>query len=146
MFQRLGDRWGIARSFTDLGSLASHQNDPETARSFFGQALDMFLELGHTRGVATVLEAMARAAVRDGDFERALRLAGVAEGLRDKVGVPKRPAEREQLNDDLRPAWESSGESAAEAIWAESRRMPLDDAIRFALSPVSPAPGAAPRN
>ena len=86
----LGDRWGIARSLTDLGRLASEQNDHEDARALLEQALRTFAGLGHTRGVARVLEELACVAVREQDFEHALTLCAAAEGLRQRIGTLKR--------------------------------------------------------
>jgi predicted ATPase len=131
VFRRAGDRWGIARSFTDLGRLASEQYDQEAALCFFEQAFEAFLELGHTRGVARVLEGLACVAVRAREFERALTLAAAAEGLRQRVGAPKRPAEQAGLLRILEPAWQDRGEAVANALWAEGLRMPLEAAIRY---------------
>jgi predicted ATPase len=139
-FQVIGDRWGIARSFADLGRLASEQNDQGGARSLFEQALRGFMELGHTRGVAKVLEGLAGVAVREGKLDCALTLGAAAEGLRQRVGAPKRPVERALLDRVLQPAWREGDPSIATAIWADGLRMPLDQAIRYALD--WPAPHA----
>ena len=104
LFRSVGDRWGIARSYADLGRLESEQNDHDGARSLFEQALKVFLELGHTRGLAMVLEELARLAVREGHFDRALTLAAAAEALRQRVGLQKRPEERDALEDALQAA------------------------------------------
>jgi predicted ATPase len=134
VFRTREDLWGVARSLADLGRLASEQNDPNAAHSFFEQALGVFLELRHTRGVARVLEGFACLAVRERQFDRALTLAAAAEGLRQKIGAPKRPMERSDLDRALQPAWQQVCESAAGAIWAQGQRMPLQDAIRYALA------------
>ena len=47
LWQRLGERWGMARSATDLGYLACDQEDePVTAESLFEEALENFPGLG----------------------------------------------------------------------------------------------------
>jgi predicted ATPase len=134
VFKGLGDRWGIARSFTDLGRLASEQNDHENARTLLEQALRIFSELGHTRGVARVFEELACVAVREQNFEHALTLCGAAEGLRRRIGALERPAERARRDRILEPVWRDIDESASRAVWANALRMPLDEAIRFALT------------
>jgi tetratricopeptide (TPR) repeat protein len=139
-FRTVGDRWGIGRSFVDLGRLASEENDHEAAHSLFEQAADIFLDLEHKTGLAQVLQGLACVAVREGDFDLALMLDGAAEGLRQRLGAPARPAERASFEHILEPAWRGVEPDAAEAIWTAAWRMPLDEAIRGALRPASRAP------
>jgi predicted ATPase len=134
VFRGLGERWGMATSLADLGRLAAESNDHERARDFLKQALTTFAKLGHTRGVARILEESACVAVREGDLDHALRLSAAAEGLRQRVGAPRRPAEQARLDRILEPAWHDRDESASNAIWAEGLRMPLEQAIRYALN------------
>jgi tetratricopeptide (TPR) repeat protein len=134
VFCRLRNRWGMARSFADLGRLASEQNDQDGARRLFGQALGMLIDLGHTRGIARVLEGLACVAVRQGDLDEALTLCGAAEGIRQRVGAPQRAAERAKLDRILEPAWRARDHSANKAIWSEGLRMPIEEAIRYALN------------
>jgi predicted ATPase len=134
VFRGLGDRWGIARSLTDLGRLASEQDDHEDARALLEQALRMFAELGHTRGVASVLEELACAAIREENLEHALTLCAAAEGLRQRIGALKRQAERARLDRILERARRDIDESRCRAVWIQGLRMPLDQAIRYALN------------
>jgi predicted ATPase len=135
VFHRVGDRWGMARSHADLGRLASEQNDQRAACSFFEQALGGFVDLGHMRGVAIVLEGLARVAVRQADIDRALTLCAAAEGIRQRVGAPRRPTEQATIDHDLKPAWRRKNPAIASAIWAEGLRMQIDEAIQYALTP-----------
>jgi predicted ATPase len=134
VFEGQGDRWGVARSLTDLGRLASEQDNHEDARALLEQALRTFAGLRHTRGVARVLEELACVAVREQDFEHALTLCAAAEGLRQRIGAPKRQAERARLDRILAPAWREMDESISRAIWAQGVRLPLDEAILCALN------------
>jgi predicted ATPase len=132
-FRRLGERWGMARSSTDLGYLACDQHDPATAHPLFEEAVAIFLELGHKRGIAKVLEGFACLAVREKDFERALRLAGAAAALRHTMGAVPRPGEQAKLDLTLRPAWQNLDPAATKATWGAGWKMPLDQAIQYAL-------------
>jgi predicted ATPase len=146
LFRSVGDRWGIARSYADLGRLASEQNNQDGARSLFEQALKAFLGLGHSRGLAMVLEGLARSAVREGDFDRALTLAAAAEGLRQRVGAPKRTLERAALDDALQPARDHTAEAHVDAIWEVGLHMSLEEAIRYALRQKPAPPVTVPRS
>lgn len=133
VFQSISNEWGVARSLTDLGRLASEQGDQNTAESLFGQALKTFAGLRHLRGVARTLEGLAFVAIRRDAPERALTLFSAAEGLRQKVGSPKRPDERRDLEGVLESVWRSRDSGIASAIRAQGLRMPLERIIRFAL-------------
>src|SRR4051794_17423519 len=128
----------MARSLADLGRLASEQNDQEGARFLFGESLETFVDLAHTRGVAGVLEGLACVAVREGDLDRALTLGAAAEGIPQRVGAPQRPAERAKLDRILEPARRDRDQSAINDIWSEGLRMPLEEAIRYALNGALP--------
>jgi predicted ATPase len=134
VFHSVGDRWGMARSHADLGRLASEQNNQRAACAFFEQALRGFVDLGHSRGVAIVLEGLARVAVRQEDIDRALTLCAAAEGIRQRMGAPRRPAEQATIDHDLKPALRRKKPAIANAIWAEGLRMQVDEAIRYALT------------
>jgi hypothetical protein len=134
VFKRLEDRWGMARSLTDLGRLSSEQSTQEDARLLLKQALRTFAGLGHTRGVARVLEELACVAIREKNFEHALTLSAAAEGLLQRIGKLKRQAERARLDRILQPAWREIDQSASCTAWARGLRMPLAQAINYALN------------
>ena len=134
VFERLEDGWGLARSLTDLGRLSSEQNDHEDARLLLKQALGTFAGLGHTRGVARVLEELACVAVREQNFEHALTLSAAAEGLLQRMGKLKRQAERARLDRILQPAWREIDQLASRAAWDHGSRMLLPQAIKYALN------------
>jgi len=132
-FRRTGDRWGLARSLADLGYLACEQGDDAAAHALFEQALRIFLELGHKRGIAKALEGFAFLATHQANSERALRLSGAAAALRHVIGAPTRPGEQARLDRALEWAWQAGDSAASRAIWTAGWRMPLDQAIQFAL-------------
>ena len=134
VFQELGDRWGMARSLTDLGRLASEQSEQEDARLLLKQALRTFVGLEHTRGVARVLEELACVAVREQNFEHAITLSAAAVGLLQRIGKLKRQSERARLDRILQPAWREIDQLASRAAWANGLRMPMVQAINYALN------------
>jgi hypothetical protein len=120
----------MARSSTDLGYLACDQDDSATAHSFFEDALEIFLELGHKRGIAKVLEGFAHMAAHQNNPERALTLAGAASSLRQIIGAPPRPGQQAKLDAALKSAW---GSTAAKTTWMAGWRMRFEQAIQYAL-------------
>jgi hypothetical protein len=131
-FRKAGDRWGLARTYVDLAGVACDQNETESAHWLLKEALDIFLDLHHTRGIARTLEGFAHAAVRRRRFEEALALGGAAEALRVRVGAPARPLERTRVERKLEPAWRAVAAGAAERLWSEGGKAPLEEVIRRA--------------
>jgi predicted ATPase/class 3 adenylate cyclase len=98
LMQELADRfdyaWLTASSRVLLGTLAVVQGRLDDARKLLDDALDLSLAIRSIRNVTLCLDAFARLSVAEGDPERAARLAGAAEGLRDRAGFSTWPALR----------------------------------------------------
>ncbi len=134
VFRALGDSWGIASTLADLGNLAFERNDHSQARILFGESLQIFQLLESKRGIARILECFACSAADD-QPELALRLAGAAAALRQTVGAPPSPAERDRLEKSLDAARQSVSHTAGATAWMEGWAMPVEKAIAHALSP-----------
>jgi predicted ATPase/DNA-binding winged helix-turn-helix (wHTH) protein len=138
-FREAGDLWGSARSLTDLGSIDCERGDHVAAQAAYREALQIFAGLRHRRGAARALEGSACLALAQGEAVRALKLAAAATRLRQMIGAPLPPAERERLDQTLRAAWESLSEAEGQSVWAEGCAMSLEKAIEYSLE----EPGAA---
>ena len=134
VFRQHDDTWGLARSLTDIAYVCSEESDHTTAHALFQQALQLFLKLGHKRGVARTLEGLASNATRQGQSPRALILAGCAAGLRHRTGASARPCDKPSLDRALAPAWKGIDSVAARDAWTSGWRMPLEQAVLYALS------------
>ncbi|HYM06492.1 MAG TPA: protein kinase [Terriglobales bacterium] len=134
LFRMLGDSWGIAGTLADLGNLALERNDLSGARTQFGESLQNYQALESRRGIARLLECFARAAAAEHQPERSLRLAGAAAALRQSVGAPPSPAERDRLEKDLEAARQAVNHTAGATSWMEGWAMPVEKAIAYALS------------
>jgi predicted ATPase/DNA-binding winged helix-turn-helix (wHTH) protein len=133
IFRELGDRWGIAGTLADLGSMAREERDFSAAHSLYRESLKIFQELEHKRGIARLLECFACAAAAQSHSERALRLAGAAAGLRQKIGAPLTPAEKAKLEANLKCTRPGLSETSNTAAWLEGWELPVERAIEEAL-------------
>jgi predicted ATPase/Tfp pilus assembly protein PilF len=154
--RELGNRPSVAGSLWDLGSVAYLQGEYGAALSCFEECLAIRRELGDHLGIAASLEALAALAcegraqpsagqVAGGEFpeeessgragagRRAARLFGAAEALREAIGAPVPPSDREAYCRAVSRARELLGEEAFAPAWAEGRALLLDDAIEEAL-------------
>jgi hypothetical protein len=79
------------------------------------------------------LEGLAAVAVAQAQSERAARLFGAAEGLREAMGAPLPSADRAEHDRSVTAAHTALGKAAFASAWAEGRAMPLEEAVRVAL-------------
>ena len=90
------------------------------------EALQAFRALGHQRGVARQLESLSWCASCQSRDEEAVRLAGAAAAIRQRIGTPAKPAERER---DRPHAGGGAGAHQRDAFahaWNEGRTATLD--------------------
>ena len=84
-----------AWSQVQLGILALVLGRLEEARALLDEGLELSLATRSTRNVTLCLTAFAQLVFVEGDGERAALLAGVAEGLRQRVGLRAWPLQRQ---------------------------------------------------
>jgi hypothetical protein len=100
---------------------------------------------GRMAAVANVLESFAYVAQAEHNPERAARLLGAAEALRDNIRVPLTADERREFDAaaaDLRGQMEAGAFAAA---WAQGRAMDTERAIQFAVTAADgKGPGSEP--
>jgi predicted ATPase/class 3 adenylate cyclase len=131
IFRELDQKPGIAHSLMSLGWWTLDQGHLGEARALYEESLEIFRELGAKGGIAQDLEELAAVAAAQAQPERAARLLGAAEGLRDAIGGP--PPDRAKHERSVAAVRAALGEEAFAAAWAEGRVMPLDAAIEYAL-------------
>jgi hypothetical protein len=140
IFREVGDRWGIAGTLADLGSLAREQKDCSAAHTLYCESLKTFRELRHKRGIARLLECFAGLAAVQLQAERSLRLAGAAAALRQNIGAPLTPVEQTKLETILDPARQAVTNTASTMAWLEGWAMPFEKAIEEVLMPEAASP------
>jgi tetratricopeptide (TPR) repeat protein len=134
IFRELDEKSGIGACLSDLGAVAREQGDYEAAACFYKDSLGIFRELGLKRNILRLLEDLACSAVGRELWQRALRLAGAAAALRQELGSTPFASEKEKLDLNLEPARLSLTGTEAATAWLEGRRMPLEEAIEYAMT------------
>jgi predicted ATPase/DNA-binding SARP family transcriptional activator len=132
-----GDKRGLALALHGLGRLAHAQGDEARAVSFLKQGLTLRKEMGDKQGIAESLESLAGTlgACEDRDaLEGAAKLFGAAEYLREKIGAPLPPVEREAYERDLAAVRAQIDEEAFATGWAVGRGMKLEEVLGEALT------------
>jgi predicted ATPase/class 3 adenylate cyclase len=131
--RELNDQWGIANALKNLGDVAQEQGEYAAARAFQQESLTVFKELGDRWGIAEVLHGLGVAAGGQGHADRAARLWGAAEAIREANSTPMDPDEHRKHTLRVAAARESMGNKAFSAAWNEGRSMSMEKAIAYAL-------------
>jgi tetratricopeptide (TPR) repeat protein len=138
LHRMLGDAFGLVDALGELGRAALELGDLEVARSSFLETLDALAPIGYRTAVAITLEYIAELESRLGHPERALRLAGAAEALKESAGGQV-PPEFVALSDPRGAARPALSEEDIAAAWEEGRAMSLEEAVAYArVPPASP--------
>ncbi len=126
--------WGLAEVPARLGDIARAEGKFEEARSFYEAGLQHAWKIGERRLGAPSLEGLASLAIRQGHAERAARLFGAAEALRESLKWPMRPPDRKEYSHSVEATGNSLGPGAFVSEWSAGREMTSDEVLQFALN------------
>ncbi len=131
-FTDLQDPYFMAFAERLLGGADRAEGNFEAAESRFRASLTAARQHHLPIVVASVLYAMADLALARGQPERALRLVGACEAMRDEIG--EAPSGEMAFVGDVRGAASALMDAAAtEWLYQQGRAMALDDAVAYAL-------------
>jgi len=140
--RELGDAWGVALSINNLADVALRRGDQAAAATLYAKDVVLYRDVGDQRGIAFCLEGLARVACERADFPLGARLCGMAEGLRERIGVPLSPAERGRYAGTVAAVRTALGEAAFAGAHAAGSTLTVEDALEAAagLADVAAAP------
>jgi predicted ATPase/class 3 adenylate cyclase len=124
----------LARADRALGDLMS-------ARAHLQETLALYRVHGWYRWVPQTLISLAGLEGAEGQFERAARLFGAADALRETLEVHLSVSERGEYERDQSIVHSALGEGPFAAAWAEGQTMTLEGALEYALGAAVVAPG-----
>jgi predicted ATPase len=126
--------WMVAISVLHLGIVALDQGDDARAGAYLAESLTRLRELDDRWLVVHALEICAGLAVARGAGQRAARLFGADEALRETLGLGILRIWSDHYHRGVAAARALLGDAAFAAAWAEGRAMTLEQAIAYALS------------
>jgi predicted ATPase len=132
--RKLRDERGISMMLNNLGEVTLNQGDTTQSFTFYTESLALCRELHDKEGAAYCLEGLASIATARGQVERAARLWGIAEMLRQVIGSPLMPADRARYDRLVADARAQADPAAWQVAWDAGRQMRLEQAIVFANS------------
>ena len=135
---------GVIRSLCDLGDVARDRGAHAASVGFYRESLALVGGRGDLRVVADALAGIAVAAAAWRQPERAARLLGAGEALRERFGGVVAATDRPAHGRAVTVVRAALGEQGLRAAWSAGRGLPLATAVAEAHA-VEPAPATAER-
>jgi predicted ATPase len=124
----------LARAQQAVSKLNGPGRDLESARAMLEESLNAFVEVEDHTGVAYCLESMAKVFSEGEEPDRAARLWGASERIREELGEPGPTALSDGCEEHLRVTRNAMGEEAFASAWATGRSMSFEQAMQCALA------------
>lgn len=136
-----GDTQRILEPMFNLGAVAHRQGDQAAARSLLTEGLRISQHAGDMRLLVTNLGGLAGVWGALGDRERAARLFGAADRMRDEIQYQLEGIDRAEYDRDISFVRAAMSSESFETALAQGRVLTLEQAIEYALEPPrEPAP------
>src|SRR5215204_57447 len=133
--REMDDKWTVARDLVWLGMVTAYEGDDyEEEAGFLEEGLALVREVGDWEWVGHALDSFAVIAGTKGQGERAARLYGAAEALRDAIGAPLPPTNRPHYDRGVAAARAKLNEAEWEAAFSEGMAMSAEEVAEYALS------------
>jgi tetratricopeptide (TPR) repeat protein len=130
--REIDDPMTIATAYINLGEIAQLRGQLEGAKNYFRDSLGVWQSIGHRLPMAHCLEVLASIDLEQGRPGEAAELLGAADAVREEIGVPVEPFNRERYDRDLDGARSALGEGLFEEAWQRGRALTIDEAVAAA--------------
>lgn len=133
IWRDVGDMRGVSFSLSALGLVVLYQGYADQAQEFLNESTQLRWEWQDRDGISWNLGRLAEVAAVQEEYERAARLWGMAETLRQTLHIPLPPIERDRLERTFNGARIQLGRAAWESAVDQGRHTPIDQAVAYAL-------------
>jgi non-specific serine/threonine protein kinase len=133
LYRELGHHNTAASVLWNLGIVAQHQRDVERAAACFSEGLALHRHYGDKRNMGSCIAGLAGVVAMRGQPERAARLFGAVQAWWDTLGTHLEPVDQAEIDRNIAVVRTAVGEHAFDTLWAEGRRMTLEQAVDLAL-------------
>jgi predicted ATPase/class 3 adenylate cyclase len=129
----MGDQLSVIGHQSTMAHVWRQIGDYKKALALYRETLPDWQKIGHRGAVAHQLECFAFIAKAQEQGERAVKLMGAAEALREASSSPQTPQERIEYDKELAGLRAGMDEKTFNLLWAEGQSMNMDQAIDFAM-------------
>ena len=128
-----GNRMSYLWSRVRLGYVALRAGNLVEAHNLLAETVQDFYKDGYTIGAVFALEGIATLLIATGKPEKAARLIGCADAIREKIPDRRPLIEEADVYRNMAAILAKIGPSAFEVAYDEGRSMTLDEAVAYAL-------------
>lgn len=132
LFRDLGDQHRINMVRSELAHIEGYEGHYQQAESMYRETIKVWQRIGHRAAVAHQLESLAAMAQHKEDGERAARLFGAAEALREKILIPMTVREQQEYDRHVTDLRAGMDPERFEPAWQSGRLLSMDQAVRLA--------------
>jgi predicted negative regulator of RcsB-dependent stress response len=137
LFGQIGDRQFTTIARSERAHMERLQGRYDQAMALYARTIVGWQELGHHAPVTHELECIGFIAIAQSQPEKAARLFGAAEALRESLESQMTTNEREEYERHLLNLHRQLNKAEFAAAWAAGRVLSMDEAIALAVSPIS---------
>ena len=142
--------WILPSILVGLGTISHGSGRPGRAIGYFRESIALAQLRGNLGDVIDGVGGLARLAAATGQPEKAVRLFGAADAMREGLAMPLSSTEVAYLEPIMNGLRAALGDGGFSAAWSDGRSLSQDDALDEALSlhiqtEESTAPNAEPR-
>lgn len=133
VFLEFGDKHRINMIQSELAHIERETSQYQHAIPMYRETIREWQRLGHRAAIAHQLECFAFIAKAQEQPERAAKLFGAAEALREKINIAMTPQERSEYDREIADLHANMDEKVFGSHWAEGRSLTMEQAVDFAL-------------
>lgn len=134
IYRHTGYAPGRAECLATLAAVNLALNDTAEAQAMCCEGVQLAARLGERKSVAECLEVGAALGAAQDDLERAAQLLAAAAALRDQIGTPVVPWNRDNHQRCLATVREALGEKRFAAAWTRGQAMTWLQAVAYAVA------------
>jgi tetratricopeptide (TPR) repeat protein len=133
IFRRLRNRNFQTVLTSELGHIARRTEDINQAKNIYKETLRTWQDLGNRAAISHQLECFGFLAIAEEEPQRAIKLFGAADALREKIQAMMTDYERAEYEPAVAQARSFLTEEKFNSLWAEGRAITIEEAIQLAL-------------
>jgi len=135
IFERIENKNFQTAMKSELGHIARHTGDLEQAREIYQKTLASWQDLGNRAAISHQLECFGFLAIADEYPQRAARLLGASEALREQTRSIMTDHELVEYDQAILRLRSMLIPEELNSLWSKGRAMTMEEAIQLALAP-----------
>ena len=119
---------------SEIGHIERYTGNLSAAKSIYRETIKDWQMLGNRAAIAHQFECFGFLAIADEQPQRATKLLGAADALREKIQSPMTDQEQIEYDQHVRRLQSMLPDAEFNTFWAEARSMTIEEAIQLAIS------------